>query len=119
MVVFIDKLKVLSSIGWYEQEREMGVELFISIRIELNSSVFNDKLNYTIDYAEIARLAFEISKQPVQLIETYIHNLKESIIANYNQAQKIKSIFIRVEKPQIFQSNLQYEGVGVETLYIL
>lgn len=119
MVVFIDKLKVLSSIGWYKEEREMGVELLVSIKIELISSEFNDELNNTIDYAELARLAAAISKQPVQLIETYIHNLRESIIAKYNQYQKIKSVFIRVEKTQIFQANLQYEGVGIETLYIL
>ncbi len=119
MVVFIDKLKVLSSVGWYVEEREIGVELIVSIRIELNSSVISDDLNDTVDYAEIARLAVEISKQPVQLIETYIHNLKTSILERYAKTRSIKSIFIKIEKPQIFQSNLQYEGVGIEALYIL
>lgn len=119
MVVFVDKLVVQSKIGWFEEERNSGTELRVSIRIDINSSVFGDELSETIDYAEIAHLANAVSKKPIKLIETYIEQLKDAILFNYKHIKQISSIFIRVEKEQIFQNNLQFQAVGIEQLYIL
>jgi dihydroneopterin aldolase len=58
----------------------------------------NDKLNKTVDYADVVKLInMHITGKPVLLIETLAENIGKDILKKF---KKISNIIVKVHKPK-------------------
>jgi dihydroneopterin aldolase/2-amino-4-hydroxy-6-hydroxymethyldihydropteridine diphosphokinase len=83
--------------GVLDSEKEKGQKFFIDCSFEVETSLCNDNLNKTVNYAEVTTelVSFAV-KNRYDLIETLANNLAKDILLKFNT---IKSITITVHKP--------------------
>jgi FolB domain-containing protein len=116
MVVFIDRLRISGPIGWYELERNEGVELFVSVSIDYNLSSLKDDLSETIDYLGIADEILNLVKTEYKLLETLSIDIANNLFLKYSDFA-IKSIKIKIEKRLQHKIGIQLDYVGVEQTF--
>jgi dihydroneopterin aldolase len=110
--VFIDQQLVHSNIGYFEIERIVGVELYISLRVMIKSSEISDDINNSLDYSTLSQIVAEESKKSMELLET----LGENILTRIEQLGIVehKSTWIKIEKKQMLQKGFRAQGFGIE-----
>lgn len=92
-------LKVYAHHGVIEHETKHGQAFTIDITcwLDFADAAAGDDLTKTINYAELAQLAFDIAGgTPRQLIETVATEIAETAIARYGQ---LHSIEVTLHKP--------------------
>lgn len=108
--VFIKGLKIQTTIGFYEWEKQIKQTLVIDVEMGWNiaAAAENDELTKTLDYAEIS-LAIEsfANSNPVDLIETLAERIAKFLQTEYG----IPWLKLRVGKPTAVHNT---ETVGVE-----
>ncbi|MBT4919930.1 MAG: dihydroneopterin aldolase [Euryarchaeota archaeon] len=84
--------------GAYDFEHQEEQPFVVSIWVELRNSSFDDKLENTINYAELQSLVDRviIDSPPIRLMETMMVKITESI----KQNPLVSKINIRIEKPK-------------------
>ena len=113
MIVFIERLRVFCPIGWFPEERETGIELWISAEIELPNVNTNENINKTIDYLKVAELIQTEASFEIKLLETLADCCIEAITNHYRHLE-INRIKIRIEKQLQNKIGLAVDSVGVE-----
>jgi dihydroneopterin aldolase len=110
--IFIDQQLVHSNIGYFEIERIVGVELYISVRVMFKSSEIADDINNSIDYSSLGQIIVEESKKSMELLET----LGENILTCIEQLRMVghQSSWIKIEKKQMLQKGFHAKGFGIE-----
>lgn len=110
--VFLNKQRVKAPIGWYEEERESGVELLISVKAQLAKTGGNDNLSDTLDYVSLVNIVNEQSSIETHLLET----LAERIIENIFQLKPnlVCSVYVMIEKPHIPHPSYAGQACGIE-----
>lgn len=116
MRVFINKLRVFGPIGWFDHEREEGVELFVDIIIDFKESSIKDDLKKTIDYLELASIIKTTAMQEMKLLETYAEACIYNILAIYRPLD-IVYVKITIEKALQHKLGLEVGGVGITKEY--
>jgi dihydroneopterin aldolase len=116
MIVFIDRLRIHGPIGWFDHEREVGVELFVSVRVDYEDLPNNDDLIYTIDYLALAKIVENQSAVETKLLETLAENCIKAVLNEYRHL-KIKEIKIKIEKSLQRKIGLPVDVVGIEKTY--
>lgn len=83
--------------GVLESERNNGQEFIVDLNLELNLQQLKDDLDNTVDYSKLVELvSFEISNNPVNLIETLADRIAVKVLS-YDQ--KIELVSVTVHKP--------------------
>ena len=84
--------------GAYDFEHQDEQPFVVSIWVELHNSSFADKLENTINYADLQALVDEviIDSPPIRLMETMMIKMIETI----RQNPLVSKINIRIEKPK-------------------
>ena len=84
--------------GAYDFEHQEEQPFVVSIWVELHNSNFADKLENTINYADLQALVDEviIDSPPIRLMETMMIKMIETI----GQNPLVSKINIRIEKPK-------------------
>lgn len=86
--------------GVEEFEKKDGQAFSIDLRFWLNTRTAgtNDDLNHTINYAEVARQAYNmLTGRPVDLLETVAHQVALELLKTHPLMQEIE---VAVHKPQ-------------------
>ncbi len=97
--VFIERLKLYLKCGVYEEEKSLGVQVELDVKV--TSSEF-------VDYQQLYLTVLEISKNTFTYIEEFEEKLLEKIIDKWNP----ESVIIRVVKLSIpFQHSFERAGV--------
>ena len=108
--VFIKGLKIRTTIGFFQWEKEIKQTLVIDIAMAWNtaSAAQNDELSKTLDYAEIST-AIEIfaNKNPVDLLETLAERMAAYLMSEFD----IPWLKLTISKPGAVHNA---ETVGVE-----
>jgi dihydroneopterin aldolase len=98
--VFIEGLKLHLKCGVYEEEKTLGVQTRVSVRVVSEGFV---------DYQELYNLIREVSRQ----VYTYIEDFQDALLERVIERWRPGKVFIRVEKLSVpFQHS--FEGAGVE-----
>jgi len=108
--IFINNLKVYAILGIHAHEQRTIREIRISAvaTTDITASAQNDDVMQTINYSTLAKhIAQFIEDNPCLTIEALI----ESLAARILEDDRIKSIWLRVEKPDAVP---QADSVGVE-----
>ena len=110
--MFIKGLRIQTTIGFYQWEKEIKQTLVIDLAMGWNTAAaaVNDELAKTLDYAEIS-VAIEnfANNNPVDLIETLAERLASFLMTEYN----IPWLKLAVDKPGAVH-NSQTVGVEIE-----
>jgi len=96
--VGLESYTVMGKHGAYDFEHQEEQPFVVSIWVELRNSSFDDKLENTINYAELQSLVDRviIDSPPIRLMETMMVKITESI----KQNPLVSKINIRIEKPK-------------------
>ncbi len=108
-IVFIEGLKVNTTIGYYDWEKKIKQLLVFDIQMgtDIRAAAQNDELAKTINYAEISELVDEFANaNVVDLLETLAERLAEHIITTYS----LSWIRLKISKPTAVA---QADAVGV------
>ncbi|QDP02283.1 dihydroneopterin aldolase [Thalassotalea sp. PS06] len=108
-IIFIEGLKVHTTIGYYEWEKKIKQLLVFDIDIatDVRPAASNDELAKTIDYAEVSEFVEQFCQEnPVDLLETLGQRLVDSLISKY----QIDWIRIKIAKPGAVE---QANAVGI------
>jgi dihydroneopterin aldolase len=110
--IFIDQQLVHSNIGYFEIERIVGVELYISVKVMFKSSSISDDLNNSLDYSTLSQIITSESKNSMKLLETLGQNIltcieKVGVVGH-------QSTWLKIEKKQMLQKGFHAKGFGIE-----
>ena len=110
--IFIDQQLVHSNIGYFEIERIVGVELYISVKVMFKSSSISDDLNNSLDYSTLSQIITSESKNSMKLLETLGQNILTCI-------EKVGVVghqytWLKIEKKQMLQKGFHAKGFGIE-----
>ena len=96
--VGLENYTVMGKHGAYDFEHQDEQPFVVSIWVELRNSSFDDKLENTINYAELQSLVHKVivDSPPIRLMETMMVRITESI----KQNPLVSKINIRIEKPK-------------------
>ena len=96
--VGLENYTVMGKHGAYDFEHQEEQPFVVSIWVELHKSSFADKLENTINYADLQALVDEviIDSPPIRLMETMMIKMIETI----RQNPLVSKINIRIEKPK-------------------
>ena len=96
--VGLENYTVMGKHGAYDFEHQEEQPFVVSIWVELHNSNFADKLENTINYADLQALVDEviIDSPPIRLMETMMVKMIETI----RQNPLVSKINIRIEKPK-------------------
>ncbi len=98
--VFIEKAKVHLKCGVYKEERELGVQVEVSVRV---------KSDEFVDYQELYNLILKASSFTYTYLEDFMKSLNRLIIDKFNP-KEIIIVACKLSVP--FQHS--FERVGVE-----
>lgn len=97
--VFVERVKLHLKCGVYEEERRLGVQTEVSVRVVSDSFV---------DYGELYSLITETSKK----VYTYLEEFQDNLLARIIDRWRPKRVLIRVEKLSVpFQHSFGSAGV--------
>ncbi len=90
-------MKFHSHIGKYAEEKKIGQNLEIDLKVEMNNSMILDKIENTISYSQFYEIISQIiSNSKVDLIETLAQNIIFEI--KKIDKEKIIDVIIKVRK---------------------
>lgn len=79
-IISLDHLRMFARIGVFEQEREVGNEFILNVRVRIEADRFrNDTVNDTVSYAEIYDEVKAVMTEPHQLLETVAYGIGERL----------------------------------------
>lgn len=96
--VIIEGLRIQTTIGFYEWEKQIKQTLIIDLTLgwDISKAALNDELDKTLDYAKISEdVEIFANKNPVDLIETLAERIAQYLMTTYH----IPWLKIRVGKP--------------------
>ena len=101
-------------VGFYKTERILGQEVFISLKVSFDSTIFIQKqqLSETVDYALILESLDNLLRdKEIKLLESITVLVGNYFLKNFSL---IKSIEVRVEKSIIPQGISKGASISVE-----
>lgn len=110
--IFINNLRLYAFHGVLPQERVVGGDYSVDLRVHYNISraIETDRLEDTISYADLCALIQREMAQPSALLEHVAGRMAQAIIRAYPQVEKI---WIRITK-QNPPMGADCDGAGVE-----
>ena len=95
MIIKINEIQLFGYHGLYQEEKENGQNFIISLLIDIDYKDKSDKIENTLDYADIIDKVKNIfSEKRYNLIESLAAEISENLMTN----QKIKSLDISIKK---------------------
>lgn len=77
--VFIENQHVKAPIGWFEEERNSRVDLWISVFTDIKTTHIYDELNLTLDYTTLVKIVITESSKEKKLLETLASDIAQAI----------------------------------------
>ena len=110
--VFIEGLKIQTTIGFYQWEKEIKQTLVIDVVMAWDTAkaAQNDELAKTLDYSEISeQISAFANENPVDLLETLAERLAQHLMNVYS----IPWLRLKIGKPGAVH-NAATVGVSIE-----
>ncbi len=110
--IFIEQLRLRACHGVMDQERRVGAEFLVTVRVHYNiiKTLESDDVADTVNYAEVCRLVEQEMAQPSSLLEHVAGRIGQAIFNRYPQATAI-DLKLTKENPPM---GAHCGGAGVE-----
>ena len=111
-IIFIDRLHVYAFHGVMEQERRVGADFVVSLRVHYNitQAMASDDVDDTLSYADLCQTVKEQMSQPSKLLEHVAGRICQAIVDRYPQTTAIDLTLTKLNPPM----EADCEGAGVE-----
>lgn len=97
--IYIRDLRISALHGYYSFEKEKTQTFIVSITVHVSKWSLQDTLEETLNYESLRELAIKVlSRSPKNLLETLVDEIAENILTFPN----VQSVFVSLEKPDIF-----------------
>lgn len=97
--IYIRDLHISATHGYYSFEKETSQTFIVSITVHLSAWSSTDSLTETLNYESLREIAIvTLSRSPKNLLETLVDEIAEKILL----FPKVQSVFVSLEKPDIF-----------------
>ena len=114
--VFLDEVRFHAFHGVMPQERTVGADFTVSLRVEYDfiKAAESDVLDDTISYAEIYEVVKSEMEQPSQLLEHVAMRIVKAVASRWPKVEKI-DIRLAKDNPPV---GADCKGAGVEIHFI-
>jgi 7,8-dihydroneopterin aldolase/epimerase/oxygenase len=95
--IVIEGIQVMAHVGVSEEERKNAqlLEISLVLRIDLSAAARTERLNMSVDYAEVHETTIEVvHRRPRALIETVAEDLAHVLLTNFH----LEKIDVEVRK---------------------
>ena len=113
--VILNRIELLGSIGVLETEKRSQQRYWITIEIgaDLKAAGTSDRLEDTIDYAQVYSIAAKLmTSGDCQLIETYAERLADRIFDAFSKAEWISIEALKPDAP--IEGTFESVGIRIE-----
>ncbi len=114
--IFIDRLRLHAFHGVMPQERTVGADFELSLRVQYNicNAMESDQVTDTLSYAELCQLAHEVMSRPSSLLEHVVGRLAEAVAKRFPQATSLHVRLCKLNPPM----GGCCDGAGVEATFV-
>lgn len=115
MKIFLNDIRLHASHGVMEQEREVGNDFLISVELDadVEQAGATDRLEDTINYADVAEVVRKEMMIPSQLLEHVATRIARRLLHDFNKARSAR---VRITKLAPPIPSLHSSGAGVEVI---
>lgn len=112
--IFLRNVRFHAFHGVLEQEKEVGNDYLVNLTLtyDFSSAMQTDKLDGTINYAEVYELLKREMQIPSQLLEHLAGRIGNRLFAAYPSIEKLQLSITKVNPPMGADS----DGAGVEVI---
>lgn len=114
VVINIDRLRLFAHHGVMEQERRVGNEFEVTLRIKYPSDVPRDSIDATLNYAEAVDVVREVMAEPAQLLEHVAWRISEALRRRFPAIEAIETAIVKLRPPI---EGAELAGVGVTYIW--
>ncbi|MDE6670412.1 MAG: dihydroneopterin aldolase [Muribaculaceae bacterium] len=83
-VISLDNVRMFGRIGVFDQEREIGNEFVLNVRVRTDAdSLCDDKVSNTVSYADIYNEVKEVMAMPHLLLETVVREIGRKLCTRW------------------------------------
>lgn len=110
--IFIDQLRLHAYHGVMEQERRVGADFLVTLRVHyyIIKAMESDDVSDTVNYAELYELVKEEMAQPSNLLEQVAGRISRRIFQRFPQATAVDLRMTKLNPPM----GADCQGAGVE-----
>ena len=110
--IFIDDMRMHAFHGVMEQERHVGADFSVSLRVQYNieKAMGTDRVADTLSYADLFLVVSEVMGEPSQLLEHVAGRMAKAIFARFPEATAVKLRIVKLNPPM----GADCAGAGVE-----
>ena len=114
--IFIDRLRLKAFHGVMEQERKVGGDFVVSLRVHYNicRAMASDDVADTLNYAALCQLVKEQMATPSHLLEHVAGRIGEAVFRHFPQATALCLAITKLNPPM----GADCDGAGV-TLHLI
>lgn len=110
VVITVDRLRLFARHGVMEQERRIGNEFEVTLRITYPSDVTRDSIDATLNYAKAVDVVREVMSEPSQLLEHVAWRISEALRSRFPAIEAIETTIVKLRPPI---EGAELAGVGV------
>lgn len=110
--ILLRRLRYHAFHGVMEQERTVGNDYEVSLRIKYNiaKAMVSDEVEDTVNYAEVSALVDREMRVPGKLLEHVAGRIGERLFQNFPQIEELELHIIKVNPPM----GADCDGAGIE-----
>lgn len=110
--ILLRRLRYHAFHGVMEQERTVGNDYEVSLRIKYNiaKAMVSDEVEDTVNYAEVSALVDREMRVPSKLLEHVAGRIGERLFQNFPQIEELELHIIKVNPPM----GADCDGAGIE-----
>lgn len=110
--IFIDGLRLHAFHGVMEQERRVGADFLVFLRVHYNikEAMDSDDVSDTVNYAELYELVKQEMARPSKLLEHVAGRIGRRILDDYRQVTAVDLRITKLNPPM----GADCQGAGVE-----
>ena len=109
--IFIDRLRMLAFHGVLPQERKVGGEFLVSLKVTaaISKAIENDRVDDTVSYAALKDIVVEEMEQTSELLEHVAGRIANHVCRTFPQVETVEVTITKVNPPMGGDS----KGAGV------
>lgn len=109
--IYIDNIKIYAYHGVMEQERKVGANFCVSVKVKANlvDAILSDSIDDTVNYADLYAVVEREMAKPSALLEHVAGRIAQAIFDNFYNIMEASVKITKISPPAIANS----DGAGV------
>lgn len=98
--IAIEQARFFSPIGYYEEERLLGNEFFVDVKVVVeDASVYSDELEDTLNYEELYAVVSNVMNRERKLLESAAQEITETLRSKFTHLETISVKITKTNPP--------------------